>query len=292
MEFFSNIKKKIKSIPIIYENFGLDGILFSLLRNIGFKIEYQSIIDKRKKNLEKKIILATNKIIVNGPYKDTHLNCKTNWGGYDWSSKLLGIYEEQVQKKIVEIKEKYHLKNVVNFGGGDGYHVVGLIKNKFFEKGIVFEIDKISREYLIDNIKKNNLENKIYLENEANFKKVKTHIEDDELSKTLYLIDIEGEEYNIINKENLVYYNKSILIIEDHHFLVNDKKKKEIFLENLNTNFDIEILKNSSRNPFKFSFMNDLKDDDRWLLMSEGRATNMNWMICIPKNFITKEERN
>ena len=46
----------------------------------------------------------------------------------------------------------------------------------------------------------------------------------------------------------------------------------------------MEILKNSSRNPFKFSFMDDFGDDDRWLLMSEGRARNMNWIICIPKN--------
>ena len=284
MKFILKIKRKINSIPIIYKNFGLDGIFFSILRNLGFKIEYQSIIDKRKKNLEKKIIVATSKIVVDGPYKDTYLNCKTNWGGYDWSSKLLGIYEYQVQKKMIEIKEKYLLKNIINFGAGDGYHILGLLKNKFFEKGIGFEIDKKSREYLLDNIKKNNLENKIYLEKEANFKKIKNYLSEDELSKTLYLIDIEGEEYNIINRENLNYYKKSILLIEDHYFLVNDKKKREIFYENLNTNFNMEILKNSSRNPFKFSFMDDFGDDDRWLLMSEGRARNMNWIICIPKN--------
>ena len=173
MNIFSKFIQKINAIPKIYNNFGLDGLLFSTLRNIGFDIKYQSIIDKRKESIEKKIMIKTNKTIIDGPYKNTQFSCKTNWGGYDWSSKLLGYYENQVQNKIIDIKNKYDLKNIINFGGSDGYHVIGLLKNSHFEKGLIFEKDNKNIEYLYENIQLNNIKSNIFLEKEANFKKIK-----------------------------------------------------------------------------------------------------------------------
>jgi len=283
MNIFQKINNKFISIPRIYENYGLDGIYFSILRNLGFKNSYVSIIDKQKEKLESNIIKYTKNTIINGPYHNTILNCKSNWAGYDYSSKLLGIYEQQVQNKIIEIQKKYALKYIVNFGASDGYHLIGLIKNGVFKKGVGFEIDKISREYLLDNIKINKLENKIILESEANFEKVNQYINYAQLNETMFLIDIEGEEFNIINKSNLDYYKKSILLIENHDFLVSDNKKIENFFENLIENFDVEIVKNSSRDPYQFPFMDNLSDDERWILMSEGRDQNMHWLLCIPK---------
>jgi len=279
----SKFIKKIKSVPRVYDNFGLDGLVFSTFRNLGLNIKYQSFIDKKKEKLEKKIIKETNKTVIDGPYKNTLLNCKSNWGGYDWSSKLLGCYEQQIQNKIVEIKKNYNLENIINFGGADGYHILGLIKNNFFKKSLVFEKDAESRKYLSENIELNNIIYKVNVEKEADFTKINKYFNEEEMPKTLYLIDIEGKEYDLICKENLNYYNKSILIIEDHQFLIDDNLKKTNFFENLNKNFDVEILKNASRNPFKHSLIDELNDDDRWLLMSEGREKNMNWLVCIPK---------
>ena len=64
------------------------------------------------------------------------------------SPKLLGIYEEQVQNKIIQLKKDHNLKYMVNFGSGEGYHAIGLLKNNYFEKCICFEIDKNTKGYL------------------------------------------------------------------------------------------------------------------------------------------------
>lgn len=290
MNIVSKFIKKIKSVPRVYDNFGLDGLVYSTLRNFGLKIKYQSIIDKKKEKLEKKIIKETNKTVIDGLYKNIQLNCKSNWGGYDWSSKLLGCYEQQIQNKIVEIKKDYNLENIINFGGGDGYHILGLIKNNFFKKSLVFEKDEKSRKHLSENIELNNISSKVNVEKDADFTKIQNYFNEEEMPKTLYLIDIEGMEYDLICKENLKYYINSILIIEDHQFLIDDNFKKTNFFENLNKNFDVETLKNASRNPFKHSFIDELNDDDRWLLMSEGREKNMNWLVCIPKQ--THNQKN
>mgnify|MGYP006168000603 CR=1 FL=1 len=54
MYFFSKLKKKIFSLPAIYQNHGLDGVYFSLLRNLGFKSKYLSILDKKKGETRKR----------------------------------------------------------------------------------------------------------------------------------------------------------------------------------------------------------------------------------------------
>ena len=48
-------------------------------------------------------------------------------------------------------------------------------------------------------------------------------------------------------------------------------------------NFNIEILKNTTRNPFISKKLSMINDNDRWLAVIEGRACEMNWIICKPK---------
>ena len=46
--------KKIKSIPLAYQKYGLDGVIYATLRNLGIKTKYNSIIDKKKRPYAKK----------------------------------------------------------------------------------------------------------------------------------------------------------------------------------------------------------------------------------------------
>ena len=53
-------------------------------------------------------------------------------------------------------------------------------------------------------------------------------------------------------------------------------------------NFTLEILENSSRNPFLVKEIKYLDDDEKWLMMSESRPYKMNWLVFIPKKLISK----
>lgn len=281
-----NIIQKIKLIPSTYKKHGIDGVLYAILKNLGLNIKYNSILDKKKDRLQKIIISITKKKIINGPYKSTKLSCDTHWGGYTISSKLLGTYERQVQEKIIFLKKKYLLKNIVNYGAADGYHIVSLIKNNFFKSGIAFEIDKMGKKYLKKNIKLNNLFNRISVFGKANFEDIKKIYSKNQIKRTIFLVDIEGDEFNLFNSENLKYFKDNILIIENHDFMLPKKKLKNNFYKVINENFNIEILENSERNPFILNKIKYLDDDEKWLLMSEGRPQTMNWLICIPKKLI------
>jgi hypothetical protein len=48
--------------------------------------------------------------------------------------------------------------------------------------------------------------------------------------------------------------------------------------------FKVKILNDGSRNPNLLKKLENLNDDEKWLLMSENRPSRMNWIILIPKS--------
>jgi len=273
----------LKKIYIKYEKDGIWRIVSILLKKIGIKTTYTSFMHKKKFNLYKKISKITKHKVVNGYYKSLILSKNYSWNKYnvDLSSKLLGCYEEQVQEKIIHIKKKNNLKYLVVFGASEGFHALGLIKNKFFSKAFIFEKDDRSRKILINNSKINKIK-KINIFAEADFSSIASFLNKN-AKKTLFLVDIEGEEFNILNKKNLPYYQNSFLIIENHANLIKNSKLKNIFFKLINKNFNVNYLENGSRNPHKFKYLDFLDDDEKWIIMSENRPCAMNWLILSPK---------
>jgi len=259
-------------------------IINKILRKLKLIEKHDSFINEKLEDLEFKIQKISNNKILNGYYKDTYLSCKTNWKSRDHCPKLLGIYEHQVQEKIIQEKKKNNLANIVNFGAADGYHILGLIKNNFFEKGYAFEIDQKTKEYLEENIFKNNLSDKIKSFNEANFDVVFQNIPENELRKTLFLIDIEGQEYEILSDDILKKLMNSYLIIENHDFMQTNKNLISAFQKNIKRYFNIEIIEQSSKNPFKIDELKRFNELEKWLMMNEGRPQSMNWIYLTPKN--------
>ena len=45
---------------------------------------------------------------MSGNYKGTYLINKSHWSKFDFASKLLGLYEQQIQNFIVEMQKKKH----------------------------------------------------------------------------------------------------------------------------------------------------------------------------------------
>ncbi len=258
-----------------------------LLRKLKLKkpksLPFDEAFYNRKKKLAKKIYKIFSGKIQYGRYASTKIDLIENWSN-DISSKLLGLYEEQVQDKIIKLKKKYKLETIINFGAAEGYHIVGLIKNSYFKRGLAFEMNPLIKKNLRKNIKINNLSKKIEIYGNANFKQVNDCLNKNELTKTLFLVDIEGSEFDIFNKNNIQTFKNSVLVIENHDFMIKNKKKIKRFTQLIRKNFNIEILKNSTRNPFISKRLSMISDNDRWLIVSEGRPREMNWIICKPKS--------
>lgn len=273
-----------KRIYIKYEKDGIWRIISLLLKKIKIQTKYSSLIDKKKYLLAKDIIKLTKCVVCNGYYKSLKLKAGEKNNRIDISSKLLGFYEQQVQEKIIELQKKYKIKYLINFGAEEGFHALGLVKNNYFRKALCFEIDKLTRSKLIDNIKINKISKKILVFSQANFKDIVNNLNSTQLKSSLFLVDIEGEEFNLFNKKNLIYYKNSFLIIENHQNFFKNKKFKNDFFKIINKNFKVKILNDGARNPNIIERLETLNDDEKWLLMSENRPFRMNWIVLTPKS--------
>lgn len=274
-----------KKVYLKYENRGLGYVMHYFLKKIGIKTKYSSFIHKKKCLLDERIFKITKGIISSGYYKTQILSREQNWNvgnDTDLSSKLLGFYEVQVQEKIIDLKNKYNLKYLVNFGAAEGYHAIGLVKNNYFEKCYCFEKDEKTREVLYKSIVKNKVEDKIEIYGNADFNTVSKIVDENKLKQTLFLVDIEGGEFSLFNQLSLNIFKNSFIVIENHEEIFRDKKLVNTFYELMNKNFKKIILSNNHRNPFNIKELEYLPDDDRWLLMSEGRPCEMNWLVFIP----------
>tara|TARA_Y100001970_G_scaffold27453_1_gene33486 strand:+ start:2643 stop:3425 length:783 start_codon:yes stop_codon:yes gene_type:complete len=242
---------------------------------------YDEIKNEKKKLIGEKIHKIFQGKVINGPYKNLKIFPKEQWS-HDLGSKILGLYERQVQETIKNLCISKKINTIVNFGAAEGFHLTGLIKNKIIKKGFGVEINNPTINTLKKNIKLNKIESKIKIITQSKLNFLNKYLNKKELKKTLFLIDIEGGEYDLINSENIELVNKSYLLIEMHPFanVLSSKKKK--FHNILKKYFKIKTIKNSERNPY-MKKIESLSDDDRWLIISEGRPNEMKWLLCYPK---------
>jgi hypothetical protein len=235
-----------------------------------------------KKKIFNKILNISKSRVISGFYKSTYLYNEKTYKTY-FTSQLIGCYEMQVQKKIIDIQTKYKLNKIVNFGAANGFHVLGLVKNNFFQNGLCFENNSEQRKILEINITKNRLKDKVSVYNDASIFKINSLLSKNELKKTLFLIDIEGGEFALINNETINYIKNSYLIIEDHSFNCSKKILKR-FWQVIDYYYNYEILYSSSRNPLTIKKLSKLCEDEKWIAVCEDRRRIMNWIVCVPKN--------
>ena len=265
-----------------YSKDGVIGFLNILLSKVGFKFRFKNGIEKRIQWINNFISLELKNTIASGIYKGTKIQ-ENKWKENDLSSKLLGLYEKEVQDKIEFIqKNPGHKKTIVNLGCADGYHLVGLLKNNLFKDAIIFEKNPKYIESLKKNLQINNISNNIKFFTEANENFVEEGLKDLNFEDCFFLIDIEGDEFKILNEKNLNLLKKSTMIIEFHEKFNFEEDKK--FIDKIEKVFDSSFIYIGSRDLYDFKFLHQLDDVDRMLAVNEDRTFLMRWIFCLPKN--------
>ena len=277
------LQKKIKKYKKILKINGLDGVYY-YFKNKNFKNDkIENFIDKKKYNLGLEIQKKVKNKILYGPYKGTKIINSFHWSKIDAVSKYLGTYELQIQKKIIELSKKYKLKTFVDIGAAEGFHIISLISKKIFSNGYAYEVEKKSRKILVSNAKVNKVYNKIKFFENANLEKLKKDLNRVDLKKTLFLIDIEGDEFKLLTKSFCNYFSNSFFIIELHEFNIRNKVILKKFNQNIKKKFNLTVIKDEIKNPNNFEILKNLTDDERYLSMSEGRPMIMSWLLLTPK---------
>ena len=65
---------------------------------------------------------------------------------------------------------------------------------------------------------------------------------------------------------------------------VNGKRlNPQLLIKKLKNFFKIKTLTTTNRDLSNFKFLNSMHENEKWLLVNEGRPEKMEWLMCIPK---------
>jgi len=218
-------------------------------------------------------------IIQHGPLKGFKILEDTSWGN-DKAAKLLGFYELEILSDLaVDVKDKYF----VDLGAADGYYAVGFVAQGIACSAIAFEASEAGRNVIYKTALNAGVSDKIKVYGFAD--EYFVDLIDSPLEKTVFLFDVEGGEFDLLDRRNLYKLRKSILYIEIHDFDEASKKRYQELLRLAEEFFILTEVKKISRDPYHYIELAELDDSDHWLACSEGRAPDAKWLKLMPFDF-------
>jgi len=279
-------KKNLKEKFI--EKINEEGFLAALKKSISWSflklkknIGIHDPFEKRKIFLSNKLFEEFNGVVRYGLFKGLKLTSESSWGAADRASMLLGLYEHEILKSIEKIPDKYN--TLIDFGAADGYYGIGVLVSGKFKKSYCYEMNPISQKIIKKNAKLNDVYNNVLIRGLANknFYKDFTH---DELDNAVLLVDIEGAEFDLFDKDLFEKLSKSIIFIELHPWIFKKDGYEELkkLEKDAAQYFKIEKITTTGRDLSEFPELKKWGDTDRWLICSEGRPKLMTWLRLDP----------
>ena len=129
----------------------------------------------------------------------------------------------------------------------------------------------------------NNVEKKVTIKGELDDLLSKV-LSKDILENSLILIDIEGNEFDLLNEEFIYDMRNSHAIIELHdHLIINGKLKLRNLVKKLKKYFAVKLIVSNVRDISNIPDELVFDDNERWLLCSEGRKAKGHWLVLKPK---------
>ena len=219
--------------------------------------------------------------VIFGPFKGMKLNPNSYLSKYILANFALGSYENKVQKELENFSKKYQYDVFIDIGGADGLFAIGVLVNNMFKKTIVFELEKRGQRAILENAKLNSVSDKIEINGIADSNSLSKVISNN--PNSVLLMDIEGAEFDIFNKNLLLKMSKMPFIIEIHCFKQDDQKKYKKLKELIKLTHDFKVLNNDKQELSSHVHLKDFTDMQKALVLTERRTIRAEWLVCETK---------
>lgn len=226
------------------------------------------------------VSIETGNIVQAGPFKGMILPEAHSWGTGDISAKLLGTYECElhpaIEKAIARGPEV-----VFNVGAAEGYYAVGLAMRLRKAKIVAIDTDLKSHDIIHSAASDNGCTSNLCIEfflGPSTFYEWKGAI----LKHSLFVMDVEGAELDIIDDSMVKTLVHTDLIVECHEFKT-PGATLALSLR-LAATHDLEIITEGPRNPHAIPILQKLCSLDKSLATGENRPCTMNWLVAWAKD--------
>jgi len=232
----------------------------------------------RRKRVSRKVFQQNGGVVRHGVFTGLKLNGNANTSQGNLGAKTCGLYEWEV---IAQIAKLGPFKDVVNFGGADGYFSLGPLIAGLAERSICFEMTEKGRAEIATNAANNGLAEKIVIKGavDATAGSVLAELAFDPQS-ALVLCDIEGAEFTVLTSELLAYLKGATLIIELHDRLMSEGTVlREDLIARLPDGAQTTVITGGPADWRDIPSITELSDNDRALVCSDGRRVLGEWLL-------------
>lgn len=236
------------------------------------------ITKQRRKMLANEIFARHGGVVQRGAYKGLKLDGSSDVSRGPLGIKILGLYEPPV---VNEIAASAPFRDLVNFGAADGYMSLGPLYAGYCERSICFELTEGGRTAVAENATINDVRDKVVIRGKAD-ETIMAQLNEIgvERENMLILCDIEGAEFSVLSADVLSQLRGTKIIIELHDRHMKDGLAlREALISRLPDGASHRILHANGVDYGDIEELALLSDNDRALVMSEGRKFYGEWMI-------------
>jgi hypothetical protein len=250
--------------------------LLGSVKSLEDKMIERAIIIRRRQ-IERRMGDLLGHRVAYGPFRGLQLGAHS-WWGVDRAGMLLGLYEKEILDRFDGLPASH--RTFIDLGAADGYYALGALVSDRFDHCYCYEACEQALERLAQNARLNQVADRLSILGLAkpDFWKDLQGIGVD-LSKAVMVVDIEGGEFNLLDSSTLEAFRGAVIFVELHEFFRADGREAVIELKRrAEKHFRIEEFSSGPRDLSNFPEISTFRDDDRWLICSEGRPRPMTWL--------------
>ena len=215
--------------------------------------------------------------VLYGPFVGMILPTVTPWDDGNWSTKLVGTYEHELHDAIYKAISR-RPATLINVGSAEGYYAIGLARLLPNLKVTAVDLSPESRMICELYARENGIE----LETSEGARTPEEIRFSECKGERLYIVDVEGDELDLIDIDRCPELRNSDIIVECHDFLKSNAT--EIIRDRLKETHDVQVVAPRIPDLNKFPFVNQIPAVMSVLVVVEKRPMPCNWLTCWAKS--------
>lgn len=212
--------------------------------------------------------------VIQGPFKGMLVRQNSVWDDGNSSTKLLGSYEFELHDTLDQVINVRKPKTIINVGCAEGYYAVGFARA--LPEATVYAFD--IREECLAECERMAERNNVFTQVRVGLGCKSARELDIDAPDRLYLMDSEGAEIELLDKEQCPALITSDIIVECHEFMypgLTDTLKVR-FCDTHQVRMISPKLPPFERYPFLLAEPSAMN----MLLVIEKRPMPTNWLVC------------
>lgn len=214
--------------------------------------------------------------VIGGPF--TGMTFSNGWSSCQFE-KLIGCYECDLHPTILKLAGNSIWTDIVNIGSHEGYYAVGLAMKLPGVKVTTYETDDVLRSMSREMARINGVDTRHRAEARCTPEGLASLRVG---AYPLILIDIEGEEIDIVNPGTVPWLGRSTLLVELHDCF--RPGIRPTLLERLAPTHVCQIIRQTGVDFSQYPILQGLTFDEIHAMIGEDRMVPQEWLLALPRS--------